>query len=126
MAFSFRIDTKHRLVLFKARGSFSSEDMLTCVEKVVSDPDFKPDFDHLVDLRDVTNFMSSADDVKVRARRDHNSRKLNASRIAIVSSSDIVFGMSRMYEILMDDADVTVRAFRNMDEATSWLGVRTD
>ena len=126
MAFSFQIDTKHRVVLFKGTSVFSSKDILTCVEQVVSHPDFRPEFDHLVDMREVTDFAPSAQDVKLRANRDHKDKKLNASRIAIVSSSDIVFGMSRMYEALMDNAAVTVRTFKEMEQAKTWLGLGDD
>ena len=126
MAFSFEIDTERRVVLFTGAEVFSTEDMLTCVEQVASHPDFRPDFDHLVDMRAVTDFAPSAEDVKTRAKRDHEGKVLNASRIAIVSSSDIVFGMSRMYETLMDDASVTVRTFKEMESAKSWLGLDSD
>ena len=126
MAFSFRIDTKHSIVLFKATEILSTNDVLTCVEKVVADPEFRSEFDHLVDLRQVTDFEASSEDVKTRATRNHDDKRLNASRIAIVTSSDLVFGMSRMYAILMEDAPITVRVFRNMEDAMTWLGNPTD
>ena len=126
MAFDFRIDRQNRVVLFKAIGTFSSEDLRTCVAAVVADPDFEPDCDHLVDLRRITTFEPSAQDLRARAKRDAANEKLNAGRIAIVSSNDIVYGMTRMYEILMDDASVSVRTFKTMEEAMTWLGLPID
>lgn len=126
MAFDFRIDIEKRVVLFRAEGSFSSEELLTCVEAVLAAPGFEPDFNHLVDLRRITTFEPGAADLRARARRDHDDARLDAGRIAIVSSSDIVFGMARMYEILMEDAAVSVRTFKTMEEAMKWLGLPAD
>jgi hypothetical protein len=121
MAFSFHVDTEHGIVLFKGEGTFSSADALSCVEKVMADPAFQPRFNHLVDLRAVTAWEPRARDIRVRAMRNHDNARFDASRVAIVSSDDVVYGMARMYEILMSDASVHVRAFREMDEAAVWL-----
>jgi hypothetical protein len=123
MAYSFRIDADRGVVLFKAADPFSVDDFMTCVDKVVTNPLFESHFDHLVDMRDVKTFEPKGADVRIRAHLDHGDKRLDASRIAIVSSGDVVFGMSRMYETLMGDASVKVRAFRDMAEATAWLGL---
>ena len=117
MPFSFQIDKELGTVLFKATGAFTSRDMLTCVEAVVNDPDFRSEFDHLVDLRQITSFEASPEDLRTRVDRDRRDKRLNASRIAIVSVDDLVFGMTRMYEILMDEASVKVHTFRTMELA---------
>jgi hypothetical protein len=123
MAYSFRIDTVQGVVLFKATGKFSDEEMLNCIENVVADPAFKPEFNHLADLRDVDEFEPRSTEIRTRAYRDHDSVRLNASRIAIVSSSDLVYALSRMYATLMEGASVSVRVFKDIGEARKWLGL---
>ena len=56
MAYSFRIDTAQGVVLFKGAEIFSISDILNCLEEIEADPAFKPEFDHLVDMREVANF----------------------------------------------------------------------
>jgi hypothetical protein len=126
MPFSFRIDIERGLVLFTGLGTFTSKDLLTCLEDVVAHPGFQPHFDHLVDMRQVTDFQPGAEDNMIRAARDRDDVNLQGGRFAIVSSSDLVFGMTRMYETLMNDAGVKVRTFRSMDEAKTWLGLPID
>ena len=50
------------------------------------------------------------------------SEQLGACKIALVSSNDIVFGMTRMYEMMMDNAPQTVKTFRDIEEAKNWPG----
>lgn len=123
MAYSFRIDTAQGVVLFKGAEIFSISDILNCLEEIEADPAFKPEFGHLVDMREVTNFEPSSTEIRIRAYRDRGSAKLDASRIAIVASSDLVYALSRMYATLMEDASASVRAFKDMNKAREWLGL---
>lgn len=44
------------------------------------------------------------------------------ARIAIVAASDVQFGMSRMYEVLIEGRSPgTHRIFRDIEEAEAWL-----
>ena len=100
--------------------------MLTCVEQVVADPAFRSDFDHLVDLRQIAEFEASAESIRGRAGRDLGGAYFNSSRIAIVSTSQVAYGSSCMYETLMSDATVTVGTFREIGDALAWLGLPPD
>lgn len=124
MPYTYRIDTEHGIVLFKVTGVFTPEILFECLEVITSDPDFKPDFDHLVDLRDVSGFSPTASDIQKRIHLDKKLKiPLGECKLAIVSSANLVFGMTRMYEMLMDDAPPTVQTFKNFDEAINWLGI---
>jgi hypothetical protein len=121
MAFSFTIDGDHGVVRFTGEDVFSSRDLMESIKQVTAHPDFQPDYDHLVDLRDVTSFEPDSGDIRKRSQQDRENIRLDTSRIAIVATSNVVFGMSRMYETFMEGADVTVRTFRDMAEAEAWL-----
>jgi hypothetical protein len=40
---------------------------------------------------------------------------------AIVADQDLIYGLSRMYEIMTDHIPTKVNIFRDMDEAQNWL-----
>lgn len=42
---------------------------------------------------------------------------------AAVADSELVFGMSRMYELRKGEHGAEVRAFRDIQEARAWLGL---
>jgi hypothetical protein len=124
MPYSYRIDIDHEVVLFRASGEFSGAEMLACLNEVVASPGFQPSFSHLVDLRDVTDFQATAADMRRRAEADKRMEtQIDSGRIALVSSRDSVYGMTRMYEILMDDAPNETRSFASIGDAAEWLGI---
>ena len=123
MAYSFQIDPDQGVVLFKGTGTFSVEEMASGLKDILGDPAFKSEYNHLVDMRDVTEFEPRTPDIRGRAYRDRESVEFNSSRIAIVSANDLVYALSRMYATLMDESSVSVRVFREISEAREWLGL---
>ena len=77
-------------------------DLAKGTELLRSDPDFRPDFDQLVDLSGATGEMLSSEAVRGLARE----RPLFASgaRRAIVVGGDLGFGLARMFQTLRTDA----------------------
>ena len=45
------------------------------------------------------------------------------SRRAIVVDADVVFGVSRMYEVFAHEMGPEIQIFRDMDAARAWLGL---
>ena len=111
------------MVLFEVEGSFTVNDLFTCVEREMADPAFSPRFAHLVEPRRATTFEPGTQQLRTRAQRDRRTPGFQSSRLAIVASSDEIYGISRMYGVLMDDSPAIVRTFRGMDEAREWLSL---
>lgn len=44
---------------------------------------------------------------------------------AIVADEDLIYGLSRMYEMMTDDLPTITRIFRNIDDAQKWLKERS-
>jgi len=47
----------------------------------------------------------------------------DGSRRAVVVTSDVLFGMARMYQILRDEPTDELEIFRTLDDAIRWLGI---
>jgi hypothetical protein len=41
----------------------------------------------------------------------------------VVVTSDVLFGMARMYQILRDEPTDELEIFRTLDDALRWLGI---
>ena len=127
MPYTYKINTEHNIVIFKARGAFTAEILFNCLKEVISSAGFQPGFNHLVDLREVTSFPATTADMHKRVELDLDIEKqLGKCKIALVTSNELVFGMSRMYEMLMDNAIPEVRSFRNINEAILWMGIEKE
>ncbi len=83
------------------------------------DPDFVPNYRQIFDLRGVTDLELTSTDLRERVANDVFG---GGSRRALVASSDLVFGMARMYQLLAADENTDeIRVFREMSDAVRWL-----
>jgi hypothetical protein len=114
-----KIDKERRFVLTTATGVFGMEEALAHRARLVVDPDFDPSYSQLVDLTHVTRIDLRAGDLRQLAKQDPFSL---ASRRAFLVSSDLGFGLSRMYEMFREaTGEHGIRVFRNLDEALDWV-----
>jgi hypothetical protein len=114
------IDEQRRLVLTKAEGCVTFDDMRGHQDRLLADPEFDASFDQLIDATNVTRLDISADEVRTFAHRHVFSPK---SRRALVAAKPVVFGLGRMAEIYREDeGDTEVEVFYSVEEALKWLG----
>jgi hypothetical protein len=111
------IDVSRSRVVSTISGAVGWKDMYGALEEIANHPDFKPEFDQLVDVTGVTTVDATYEDMRRVAELNPFAP---SARRAIVGSSDFVYGMARMYETLTADRSL-VRVFRTMPEAEEWL-----
>ncbi len=121
MPISHRIDESLGLVLTTAQGVLTEQDIRTLRQRLREDSDFDPNYDHIIDLRDVVGFEISA--AEMREIADQHYIFNESCREAIVAKKDISFGMARMYEMLRGSKSGEIKVFRDMAEARHWLGL---
>lgn len=115
----FKIDKEHRLVMSTISGVFTMAEALAHRENLRKHPDFDPSFSQLVDFTQVARLELKREDMQGLAQASIFS---SDSRRAFVTSSDVVFGMARMFEALRDSiGENGIRVFRNLDEALDWV-----
>jgi hypothetical protein len=115
----YNIDKERHFVMSTGSGVITSADLLAHQEKLLADLGFSPDFSQLWDLTQVTKVDLTTEELHRLAGRSIFS---SASRRAIVVSSDLVFGLSRMFEIFRETlGEKGIRVFRNFDDALDWV-----
>ena len=121
MPTSHRIDKSLGLVFTTAQGVLMEQDIRTLRQRLREDSDFDPNYDHIIDLRDVVEFEISA--AEMRKIADQHYIFNESCREAIVAKKDISFAMARMYEMLRGSKSGEIKVFRDMAEARRWLGL---
>ena len=117
---SYVLDISLRLVLSRAWGVLTAEELLAHASALGKDPRFEPDFNQLSDLRDVRGVALASPDIRDLARLNPFGA---GARRAIVSATDEVFGLSRMYEMVRDQPSDEIIVFRDLPPALEWLGL---
>lgn len=123
MPADYEIRPGERLVLLRFHGHVTASDILDATSRLRADPAFEPGFATLVDCRDQISALSREELDRlmagVAARPPGPPR-----RVAVVVGSDVLYGVTRMFQILAEDRlPHTIEVFRELDEAKAWLGV---
>src|ERR1700687_1900889 len=121
MPCSYTILPESRFVYTRGWGVVTDAMILAQARALKSDPRFQPPFAQLYDLREATIAFTSAG---VREVSFVSPFGVGARRAFVSGSSDSLFGMVRMYEVLREPARDEVMVFRGVHEALRWLGTR--
>jgi hypothetical protein len=123
MGMSYTIDAVRALVVTRVWDTFSNDDLRDGISHLMADPRFDPCYRSLVDMREVTAITAAA---PVLAQVARTPLFAVEARRAIVAESDLAFGVARMYATYADAEGASIRVFREMSEAESWLGLGQD
>lgn len=118
-----RVDQESNCRYHTIQGEITLVRLRNVLAGVYAHPDFRPDSSSLWDLREATTRHISASEVQSIAGmvKKHWGTRGNP-RSALVVSTDLDYGMARMYELLMEgDIAPEVRVFRDLEEAEDWL-----
>ena len=120
MPTSYFIDPVRRLVIISADGVLLGAELLAEQKHLASEPLFKPDFSQLFDLTQVTDARISAEEVRAMAATTAFGP---AARRALIVAEPLLYGLSRMFQLLLDERGGTLRIFTDRNEAEEWLGL---
>jgi hypothetical protein len=124
MPADFYIEPDLGMVFSKATGLFTFADAVDHMDRLTANPDFRPEFNQLIDFREASGTTLSSDDVRTLAQRQIFS---NGSRRAFVAPEDLEFGLSRVFGTYREfQGEPGIRVFRDMKEALSWLSLSTE
>lgn len=125
MPCDYAIYRERRLVITKVWGRVTFPEIREHQEQFVSDPEFDPAFNLLIDATGITKFDITTDEAKTIASQGLFS---SASRRAFLASSPAIFGMGRLlgtYHAMATKRE-QVRVFYDRASALKWLGVEDD
>ena len=114
------VDVERRLVRTRLVGAVTVEEVEEHNRALAQNPRFKPEFAQLVDLTGLTEILYDVAAVRKSAEEHVFAPGV---RRALVAASDAAFGMSRMFAMQSESVGQRIQVFRNMREATAWLGL---
>ncbi len=122
MPASFTIDTDTACVLTTATGILSYADVVELIRAKVKAGVMA--HDELVDARDITLDLSSADLPAIAGEVRAALGDRVPGRTAVVTNSGFLYGLARAYADLIKDTQPTFEVFTDMAEARQWLAKR--
>ena len=130
MPVPYQIDHDERLVVASPQGVLTDEDVFGYQQEVWSRPDVRG-YDELIDMTSVTEieFISTKRVAFLADLSASMDPPALTSKLAIVATADLHFGLARVYETYRETAKQgtkSVRVFRNRNEALHWLGASVE
>jgi hypothetical protein len=102
-------------------GETGYQDVKAYLDQVIADPGFRPGMPGLIDCRRVKSLFSIMDLRKTAADAKRRPELQVPGRAAVLASSNLVYGLLRMYEVFNEGNPAEIRVFRRPEEAMAWL-----
>lgn len=117
------VDTRIQLVVHKARGQFSPEDVRHQLMTTLKHPAFSPAMNVLWDFTQTGHVSLSTEELQMIARytEEHVAMRGGSFKLALVAEGDLIFGLSRMYMAMMGDTPIKINVLRSVEAALNWL-----
>ena len=119
MAITYEINMEHKNILVTATGKLTAQELLDLHHCFARDPEVRPDFSILFDLRQAHGESFATEGVRELASLPLILSQ--TSRRAVVVRSDLGYGMARMYGLRRGDRTTAYEVFRDLDEARRWV-----
>ena len=105
----------------RIEGDTSYEAVKTYLDNLLADPAFRPGMPGLIDCRQVKSLFSILDLRRTAADAKRRPQMQVPGRAAVLASSNLIYGLLRMYEVFNEGNPAEIRVFRKPEEAMAWL-----
>jgi hypothetical protein len=117
---SFEIDPQRELVICRAWGSLSDDELRAHYKRLMADPNFRPGYRQIADLREVTDFTVDSRTIEEVARMQVFEP---GTRRAFIAPTGVAYGLARMFSTHSAASGQDLRVFNNAASAEAWLAV---
>jgi hypothetical protein len=115
---TYEIWAKQELVVLRSYGETTVDEFVLSVKRMRRDPGYSAKYNVLTDLTEHAVHYTPAEVKQLVTRLAPRKPIQNA----IIAPQNVAFGLSRMYEMLVEPAGQTrVAVFRVWEEALAWL-----
>ena len=121
MPVTYVIEPSASIVRTRCVGRVRFDEVMRHFADLAADPDCPDTLDVLLDLSELTSLPETWQLRSVSSEMGLVSHRVRFGACAIVATSDAVFGIARMYEVLAEDHFRATRVFREMRPAEEWL-----
>jgi len=115
---SYRLEPARNLVVSRAWGVLTDDEIVAHYKRLVEDPGFKSTFHQLCDMMEVTRIEATTEMLRQLARQSIFSP---GTQRAIVAVQDSHYGLTRMFQVFCELEGTRVEIFRDTASAEAWL-----
>jgi hypothetical protein len=123
MAHKYYIDEQQRLGYVTLSGDVSGAHLTTLLTAIAEDPQWTPGYYMVFDTSSVGKvILDVKDTMEVRRISERYTERWGPGRTAIIATRDVVYWISKLFEVTIRLPGRQIKAFMSRDEAMEWLG----
>lgn len=110
-----------------ASGIVTGTDIIKAHEKIYNQENLSRQKYQIIDRTHCTNYQVYAEEIEIIAELDNKASEKNPNIIiAVVSSTSLQFGMTRMWQAYLKENRFNTKIFSNRKKADAWIKSRLD
>lgn len=107
---------------FIASDVVTGKDVIEANNKIYNSENFSKQKYKIADRTKCTDYQVNSEEVRLIAEQDKTAAKINPNLlIALVSRSDLQYGMSRMYQAYGNESGFLIEIFQDRKSAEEWI-----
>jgi len=118
-------DRDRRVVYTTVTGEITAKEIFADIKRLSTDPSFDPGMAGFVDMRKATAHLAANEIQRIAYIVKTNPRIAGPTRRALLVSTDLLYGIYRMFEAYAAGGPTDYRVFRNEQEAREWINPAT-
>lgn len=126
MPHTIRFNKDLGVIVLRAKRSMDIAELEHAFDELVRLPGFKAGLSLIFDFRGSTTPLTSADLRRLAIYAERTDASWGNTKWSFLASSDVTFGLSRMFMALTARHQVETHVFRTLVEANDWLGLGMD
>jgi len=127
MPVRYKIIASKKLVYALGSGHVTLSDLMSHMNELSHDPNYKAPMKKLVDYRQVNHLdLSMEDSESFAAKKAELKEEFHKEKCAIVATKDINFGTARVHNALIESLGIETAVFRDLKKALAWLEIELD
>ena len=109
-------------VEFIGSGVVQGADIIAANKEIYSHENFFKQRYQIIDRTKCTKYQVSTEEIRIIAEQDKAAAKINPNIIiALISKTDLQYGISRMYQAYVGDSGFITGIFRDRKSAEVWI-----
>ncbi len=121
MPVTYQFDREFPLVRTRCAGDVTFAEVMSHFRELERDASLPARLDVLLDLTEMRSIPESDQLRSVASEVEHLQQRVKWGSCAIVASSDVLFGMSRIFRVFAQAHFANSNVFREIDQAERWL-----
>ena len=118
---NYHLLPEHNLLVFCIWGVTSVKEVQKLRQKIRTSVDLSQNYDAIIEVTPLERWFTN-EEIRMFSKSTSDAF-LSGIKLAIIASSDIAYGINRMYEAMADfDSPLEISVFRDASSALKWLG----